>query len=124
MSDATFPGIPQSVGHARRFAGTALFGVPPDDLSDIILMVSELTTNAVRHAATDFTLTVERSGDDVRVEVWDTGAGVPQVRDPTTSTFYGRGLQIVHRLADQWGVEQPDPARGKGVWFTRRLGRP
>jgi anti-sigma regulatory factor (Ser/Thr protein kinase) len=82
-------------------------------------MVSELATNSIRHAGTGFQVRVERSADEVRVEVIDRGSGVPAVRSPTPSDTSGRGLRIVENFADNWGVRSSPP--GKSVWFTLAL---
>ncbi len=81
-------------------------------------MASELATNCVQHAGTDFELVVE-SQDEIRVEVRDTNRHRPMLRFPTPREPKGRGLQIVEAMSDSWGVTQsPD---GKTVWFV--LGR-
>ena len=79
-------------------------------------MVSELATNSIRHAATSFTVIVERVPGMVRVEVIDSGEGEPKMRAPAVSDPTGRGLRIVEELADDWGVV-PTPD-GKMVWFV------
>jgi anti-sigma regulatory factor (Ser/Thr protein kinase) len=88
-------------------------------LEDIRLLVSELVTNAVRHAggprggevAVD--VTVEPSS--VRVEVADPGAGFdPQPRDDEMTRPGGWGLYLVDRIADRWGVVRNHMNR---VWF-------
>ena len=67
-------------------------------------MVSELATNCVRHTVTDFTVRVERTPDEVRVDVTDTGGGTPEVRSPEPSEPSGRGLRIVRELSDSFGI--------------------
>jgi serine/threonine-protein kinase RsbW len=79
------------------------------------LLASELTTNCVRHAHTDFELTVEVDRH-VRVEVRDRGTGTPRVLSPRPTDPSGRGLRIVDALSDDWGVEERSD--GKAVWFT------
>jgi anti-sigma regulatory factor (Ser/Thr protein kinase) len=88
-------------------------------LEDIRLLVSELVTNAVRHAggarggevALDVTLDSER----LRVEVADPGAGFePQPRDDEMTRPGGWGLYLVDRIADRWGVVRNHLNR---VWF-------
>lgn len=93
--------------------------MPADQLGDVRLLVSELVTNAVRHAdmaeEDAIRLTVQVTGTAVRVEVADPGAGFepePPPEDPARAS--GWGLFLVETLADRWGVE-----RGGGtlVWF-------
>ncbi|MFJ5276141.1 ATP-binding protein [Streptomyces parvulus] len=111
----------RSVPAARAFAREALaeWGVR-ERADDVLLCVSELATNALVHGVPPgrgFLLRLERCGDGVRVEVHDSGEGVPaipraEVREPGEG---GRGLLLVSELADKWGVGERDP--GKVVWF-------
>ena len=112
---ATYPSRPGSVSAARRFVTEYLGDLSLAAQQPIELMVSELVTNAVRHARTDFTLSVEWASGQVRVEVHDDGAGHPQLKRPGMLEPTGRGLQIVSALADDWGVIAHDD--GKTVWF-------
>jgi hypothetical protein len=65
----------------------------------------------------DITVTIERTADRVRVDVSDAGAGAIEMKDPDPSDPTGRGLRIIDRLSDSWGVEAA-PGDGKSVWFT------
>lgn len=120
--EATFSKTSDSVALARRFAEEVLGGVPASIALDIVLMVSELATNAVVHAATMFRLSIERTHEFVRVEVVDGGDGHPRLQTPSNSDLHGRGLQLVQRLSDQWGAIENDGR--KIVWFVRRLALP
>jgi anti-sigma regulatory factor (Ser/Thr protein kinase) len=108
---------PEAVPAARRFVRDVLRDQEPDVAQAAELMISELATNCVRHAHTDFELAIDARGD-IRVEVRDTGGGSPVVLSPPPRQFSGRGLQIVAAMSDAWGII-PDPA-GKTVWFTLR----
>lgn len=112
-----FSAAPTSVPAARRFATEALDGTPSDVVQDVVLMVSELATNCVRHSGTPFALAVTRSEEGIRVEVTDLADGVPKLRSTRPSDSTGRGLHIIDMLAQQWGVQAQAPA-GKMVWFT------
>jgi len=116
----TFPAIPQSIHAARRFATDALAGQPSAVLEPVELMVSELATNCIRHERMSFYITISSSTQEVRVEVTDSGSGVPTMRSPGPNDPSGRGLQIVDMLADHWGIEPEVPA-GKTVWFDLAL---
>src|SRR4051812_13710697 len=85
-------------------------------VDEVALITTELVTNAVQHARTPFTVTVDLTGARLRVEIRD-GCTTRPVADfkPSEADFGGRGLQIVAALADGWGV-QPDLG-GKSVWF-------
>ncbi|MFI8878767.1 ATP-binding protein [Streptomyces sp. NPDC055243] len=115
-----FPRSPRSVGAARTFALGALttWGIT-DRHDDIRLCVSELATNAVLHGVPtgrDFELALAIDGTDLRVAVRDSGDGHPVASDPTTEDCTGRGLHLVHELADDFGVTEHSV--GKTVWLT------
>ena len=106
---------PEAVTAVRTFVRSALEKQPPRLAEAAELMASELATNCVRHAKTDFELTVEVEGE-IRVEVRDVSRGRPTVRSPELAEPSGRGLRIVQALSDAWGVT-PSP-EGKIVWFS------
>jgi anti-sigma regulatory factor (Ser/Thr protein kinase) len=119
---------------ARRFAAAALrdWQLPESVLADTVTIVSELVTNAVRHArfppeGPQITLVVKLSagGDQLTLEVHDPDAAkLPvwkapppsrAVQDPAThSGEAGAGLRIVAALADRYGYTVSDD--GKAVW--------
>jgi anti-sigma regulatory factor (Ser/Thr protein kinase) len=114
----TFPSEPQAVTAARLFVRRELTDVAPEVRDAAELMTSELTTNCVRHAGSDFEVTVD-STEQIRIAVSDSGAGDPRVLSPTPAELTGRGLLIVSKLASGWGVTRASP--GKTVWFTLEL---
>ncbi|MGW5863469.1 ATP-binding protein [Streptomyces sp. NPDC055239] len=109
----------QSVPAARAFASDALadWGIG-DRAYDIALCVSELASNALVHGVPPgrgFRLGLSFSGDVLRVEVHDSGAGWPRPgADEHGDAESGRGLLLVAALADKWGIAERDP--GKVVW--------
>jgi anti-sigma regulatory factor (Ser/Thr protein kinase) len=88
-----------------------------------ILMVSELATNAIVHAATGFEVSIDLSADSLTIGVTDLGGGEPELRSPPASDAHGRGLLIVQELADEWGMFDSQEHPGKTVWCTLRLER-
>jgi anti-sigma regulatory factor (Ser/Thr protein kinase) len=108
-----------NVRAAREFVAGALEAARfTGDVDTVLLLVSELVTNAVRHAATPFEITVEIEGDSVRVDVIDEDvAHLPRVRNPSPEDTNGRGLLIVDELADGWGSDEVGTGN-KAVWFT------
>jgi anti-sigma regulatory factor (Ser/Thr protein kinase) len=110
-----------SVGVARRLLRRELAAAGDPDLVDADLLdaagllVSELVTNAVVHARTDVTLRVLLRRGVLRIEVTDGSPIVPAPRRPAGLAGTGRGLQLVDRLADRWGVSKA--RRGKTIWF-------
>ncbi|WP_245204766.1 ATP-binding protein [Kitasatospora sp. RG8] len=82
---------------------------------DVLLIVSELVTNAAMHAGGPIELRLRRSPAGLRVEVSDTSPELPVLRrtkDPTAPGGYG--LRVVALLSWAWGSAS-DPS-GKTVW--------
>jgi anti-sigma regulatory factor (Ser/Thr protein kinase) len=115
-----FPNSPSSVTQARRYVRAQLGGAPPDLVDAVLVMTSELATNSIRHAATDFEIAVDRTPRTLRVAVTDGRSGVPTVLSPDPTQTSGRGLKIVAKLADDWGVTATG-ANSKTVWFSVAL---
>jgi anti-sigma regulatory factor (Ser/Thr protein kinase) len=87
-------------------------------MQSLILLVSEVVSNAVRHSAADRRKPVEllaTFGEKaIRVTVTDAGAGfTPQPRDPAR-THDGYGLYLLEKVAERWGVESRGDTK---VWF-------
>ncbi|MEU7054967.1 ATP-binding protein [Streptomyces sp. NPDC046197] len=118
LRDRFFPRDRRSVPAARKFTYQALAGwglAGGERADDVSLCVSELATNALLHGVPPgrgFRLFLRYDGDVLRVEVHDSGAGVPRIPDGADEG--GRGLLLVAALADRWGVGERDP--GKVVW--------
>ena len=116
-STRSFSRDPESVAAARRFTSESLGDVDAETLEVVVLMVSELATNCIRHTQSGFELAILRSPERIRVEVTDQAGGTPRMRSPAVTDPTGRGLQIVDLLSQTWGVER-SAAPGKTVWFT------
>jgi anti-sigma regulatory factor (Ser/Thr protein kinase) len=117
----SFPPTPESVGRARRFAARTLASWGAQQLEDDVRVVaSELATNALLHARTEFTLGITLDGDLLRLTLADGSAAQPRMRrfDSAESTT-GRGLRMVAELAQAWGVEKD--GAGKAVWCEFRI---
>jgi anti-sigma regulatory factor (Ser/Thr protein kinase) len=112
-----FPSVAPSAASARRFVAAALrrWGCPDDFVELVLLLTSELVTNAYRHAGTETRVSVRLDGECARIEVRDVGRGEPELRPIDTDRVDGRGLQIVDALADRWGSHSN--AGGTVVWF-------
>ena len=124
FSDAfllSITGGPEAPGHARHGLANHLDGnLDASALETARLLVSELVTNCVRHAAAAPDEPIEIAGsrhrEVLRVEV--TSAGPPfdhQPTKPSPSSAGGRGLFLVETLAREWGVTSSDGRTG--VWF-------
>ncbi|MGW4887450.1 ATP-binding protein [Streptomyces murinus] len=113
----TLPRDPESAASARRLVRTAcaawgLHGTADDGA----LVVSELVSNAVRHARREsIRVMVERTAPDrVRVAVSDFSHALPELRTPKDDEEGGRGLALVAALAADWGTHER--RWGKVVW--------
>ena len=120
---ATFPPIPATVAKARTAIDRALGpALPASVASDLRLIVSELVTNVVRHAALDPGEEMELRGQlaegRVRVEVSDPGTGFDPAITPSPDRGSGWGLYILDRLAQRWGAVRNEP---NVVWFELDL---
>jgi anti-sigma regulatory factor (Ser/Thr protein kinase) len=78
------------------------------------LIASELATNAVRHAQSDFAVSLARCSTGVRVAVGDSAASFPVSQEADLGRSGGRGLHLIAQTASAWG-HQP-AANGKLVW--------
>jgi len=113
-----FPGCAEQVSAARRFAADALTDHPLTD--DVVLCVSELAANAILHSRSglpggSFEVQVSRYPDDrLRVEVTDQGG--PWAPNPDDRAHHGRGLLVVSRLANRWGITG-NARPGRTAWF-------
>jgi anti-sigma regulatory factor (Ser/Thr protein kinase) len=109
-----------AVAQVRRFVGDHLDEIEAGIAYDVVLMASELATNAVLHGRTQFevTLVLDASEGSVRFEVQDHGRGDVARKVPGAYDGTGRGLQIVDLLADDWGSRTSEDGTGKTVWFV------
>lgn len=110
----------ESAAAARQAVGELSAQLPEEVLGDVRLLVSELVTNALRHAGLDdderIALTVLVSDTAVRVEVTDPGRGFdPETVPSDPEVAEGWGLYLVATLSDRWGVESQSGVTR--VWF-------
>jgi anti-sigma regulatory factor (Ser/Thr protein kinase) len=115
-----FAARPMSVRQARRFVAGVLSS-PGLDSSEVLLLTSELATNAVLHANSGFVVRIVVEGNVVRVEVINDEPELLLImKEPTRSG--GRGLAIVKTLARDWGAESRQDS--KVVWFELATSAP
>ena len=137
----SLPAVPESVGAARRITRDTFVGWGLTQKADLAeLLVSELATNAVRHAMPrpepeyamlwpDFVprpvngtrlddremeLTLRRGSRSLWIEVRDSDPRMPRPKRPAETDEIGRGLIVVDGLSVRWGARQV--ADGKVVW--------
>ena len=106
----------RSAGNARRFVARHLSEWGREDLMDTaVLLVSELVTNAVLHVGGPVELAMSLGRSGLRVEVGDRDARSLLRLRYSEQASTGRGLLLVDRAVDRWGVERAPG--GKKVWF-------
>jgi anti-sigma regulatory factor (Ser/Thr protein kinase) len=101
---------------ARRLLTAALrrMGHRGKLLDDARVVITELAANAVAHARSPFTVSIQGGRSTIRILVRDGSHVLPAMRDRTLTTPSGRGLRLVGTLAVRWGVDRV--ADGKVVW--------
>lgn len=91
-------------------------GQRPDMVDTACLLTSELVANAIVHTGSPVELVVDLDEARLAVEVIDASPADPAPRVAGPLATSGRGLAMVERLADAWGVTRVVP--GKAVWFS------
>jgi anti-sigma regulatory factor (Ser/Thr protein kinase) len=112
------------VQDARRWVVGTCQDIGRDDLVECAeIAVSEVVTNALLHAEAPISVRVRGTREHPRVEVRDGSRIVPELPHTTIPQdeaelllTFGRGLSIVARASDAWGVDLDD--EGKVVWFA------
>jgi anti-sigma regulatory factor (Ser/Thr protein kinase) len=118
-----FEGLPEEIGSVRTFVAQAAKDCPVVD--DVVLLASELATNAVLHTASGsdgtFSVFVYLGGGGVRVEVHDLGSDTePAFGGSASLEESGAGLFLVESMADTCG-HYGGPT-GRVVWFEVSAG--
>ena len=110
--------LPRIVAEGRRFVGSRDPGVTASQRDVLLLLTSELVTNAVIHARTPIELGMTVTDLSLVVTVHDADLGHRELPGPARDG--GRGLDLVHALADAHDMVR-HPGDGKTAWF--RLSR-
>lgn len=113
---------PGEVGRARRLVRERLlrWGLP-HAVETAELLVSEVVTNAVRHAHTHHVVLRLVRAEALLCEVSDDDHELPALLSAGPDDEYGRGLRVVSELAREWGTSRT--RQGKTVWFEQALPR-
>ena len=113
---------PASPGVARRLVANVLRGMmSPADIEVVVLLTSEVVTNAVVHAGTPAGLVVRGIDEGVQIEVSDGDRHMPVVNDQVLDSASGHGMSLVALLSQRWGAIPTTD--GKTVWFRCRGSR-
>ncbi|WP_411144907.1 ATP-binding protein [Streptomyces sp. x-80] len=133
ISELTLAATPNAVAWARRHTVDVLqrWRFPSDGIEVARLVISELATNAIRHAqsagATEPTDSGSMGLGIIVLGLWPTDDGIilavsdPDPRPPTprphdASATEGRGLVLIQAMADRWGYSPAQIPPGKIVW--------
>ncbi|QVQ54456.1 ATP-binding protein [Spiractinospora alimapuensis] len=118
-----------AAGHARDFSVSVLARWGLAQLcEDVRLVVSELVTNAWRHASDkghadeQIELRLFRGRSAVVCQVSDSSSREPALARVDETAESGRGLHLVERFSQEWGWEHRD-GRGKVVWAAFSIPR-
>jgi hypothetical protein len=115
VATRSFVGDSSSLRGVRHFVVDTLRQWNLDGLcDDAAIVVSELATNSILHACSDFTVVLAKRDRAVRLSVFDASSQFPEVREPSPTTITGRGLRLVTALSTKWGTAAVGD--GKEVW--------
>ncbi|MEU8547504.1 SpoIIE family protein phosphatase [Streptomyces roseoverticillatus] len=114
------PAERSTVADARKFASEQLAAWGLEELGFTTeLVVSELVTNAVRHAYAPIRLRLIRERSSLICEVSDASSTSPRMRRARLTDEGGRGLLLVAQLTERWGTRFT--ADGKTIWAEQPL---
>jgi PAS domain S-box-containing protein len=113
---------PRAARSARDFIARQVAEPELTDLREtLVLLVSEVVTNALRHTDGDIELAIWRFPDRLRVEVSDETSRSPVSARSGLLDESGRGVPLMDALSDRWGTSPH--GEGKIVWFELDLPR-
>ena len=102
-----------SLAAVRRWVRLELMGEDADAVSDVLLVVNELVSNAYRYTSEPSFLRVVVEQKKIRVEIAHDARAHPPLRK-VSRPQRGYGLVLVARLSDRWGVDRAHG--GTVVW--------
>ncbi|SMC57178.1 ATP-binding protein [Lentzea albidocapillata] len=111
----TLPEDEPDLGAMRGWIETLLRDLPEDVVLDVLLVCTELASNAYEHAEGPRAVRVQRHTDFIRVEVDDhTPAELPRLGQSRLGDTRGRGLVLIAQLSRCWGTREF--TGGKTLW--------
>ncbi len=118
---AEFAAEPHAPGEARRLLVAALlrWGHSETLVNDAALVLSELASNAVRHAASTFSVAVRVERSALQLAVHDAAPLPAGACEEGLTPRPGHGLAVIDAIATRWGVERT--GEGKVVWAELRI---
>jgi anti-sigma regulatory factor (Ser/Thr protein kinase) len=119
--DELLPNDPQAPREARHAVARFLARADlPQLIDDAQLLVSELVTNAVRHARGPIAVRAHVRDGFLHLEVGDSQPELlPEQREARAEDESGRGIELVDKLSTRWGWKVSD--RSKVIWFDLRV---
>jgi transcriptional regulator with XRE-family HTH domain/anti-sigma regulatory factor (Ser/Thr protein kinase) len=109
-----FPSTPFAPGLARAALTAIAAEIPPDAFDAAALLTSELVTNSVQHAASEWIeVDITLGTEQLRIEVSD--LSTQPIRPRARADDAGWGLALIGELATRWGVERSNT--GKKIWI-------
>jgi anti-sigma regulatory factor (Ser/Thr protein kinase) len=117
--EVTLPASPEAAAVGRAVAAVFCPAIDDRSAEDLMLLVSEVVGNSVRHPRVDgnvVSMELDLVGDHLRVAVRDRGSGfrLPPPPDVDADPARGFGLFLVEQLSARWGVEAEPHTE---VWF-------
>ena len=108
---------------ARAFVAAGLRKAPAPPrvaVDEVVLVTSELVTNAVQAGADTVEVELHATPQRVELVVSDDAGGWPAPSDPAETETAGRGLRIVAQLSHDWDTDRlPGGKRVRATWFDR-----
>lgn len=111
-------GDEHDVGRARSLVRELLRsrGWEPDRVDVVCLVLSELVANALTHGGGLLGVSIDADVQLAHVVVADRSVASPVVLASSPTRLRGRGMYLVDRLSERWGIDPAGAGEGKQVW--------
>lgn len=98
-------------------AATRGADLPPSTVQDVLLVVSELVTNSIRHTAGPCVLSLRADDDSLRIAVQDSSRTLPQFFDPDPTRVGRHGWEIINQLCSRVRITPEPDGKLIEVWL-------